>query len=360
MEPMPTTSLAQPLPIPLAHPLLGSTLPLDQLYLGSYIGSGGFSVVFRGVQVHTGQEYAVKAIPFAPTGTPLNAQQKAEACLHSRASEHPNVVRLHKYFLHQHAGAEYLILVMDLVHGGDLHAMISAGRLAHRPQHLRHLFGQILDAVTHCHEKGIYHRDLSAENFLCTQDLAKIYLTDFGMAAVEPYYQHVGLGSMAYMSPEIHRSADPTASIHAPSTDVWALGVLLVMLLTGSAPWRCATIGDPDFTLFATDPSALFVRHRMPLPVEMLIRRALACNPGERISLSEFRAAFFLLDNEDLMLPRGPSEVPLAPAIRLWRASPGLISDSGSADSSESATIDTPSGYSSQNSSVMLYKLSDF
>ncbi|KZV71155.1 kinase-like protein, partial [Peniophora sp. CONT] len=278
-------------------PLLGVTLPRDQLYLESYLGSGGFSVVFRGIQARTGKGYAVKTIPFAPAGTPLNAQQKAEACLHSRASGHPNVVKIHKYFLHHHGGVEYLILVMDLILGPNLHELINSGFLVNKPQYLRHLFGQMLGAVVYCHEKGIYHRDLKPQNFLCSADLTTIYLADFGLATVEPFYRHVELGSTAYMSPEVTHCTDPTTLIHAPSTDVWSLGVILITLSTGCAPWKSAAMDDIDFQVFATGPVARLSRHPMPLPVEMLVRRALQCNPRERISLGELRAAFLLLDN---------------------------------------------------------------
>lgn len=357
MQPAPSTSHILPF-ISHAHPLLGVTLPRDQLYLESYLGSGGFSVVFRGVQIHTGEVYAVKTIPFAPTGTPLNSQQKAEACLHTRASGHPNVVKIHKYFLHQHSGVEYLILIMDLILGPNLHELINAGFSIQRPQYLRRLFGQMLDAVIHCHEKGIYHRDLKPQNFLCSEDLTTVYLTDFGLATVEPFFCHVELGSTAFMSPEVAHCADPMTLIHAPSTDVWSLGVLLVTLLTGCAPWQSASIDDATFSLFAINPSSLFTRHPMPAPVEMLLRRALNCDPHERICLSELRAAFLLLDNADLVLPRGNLyEGDLARAALLHRASPGLISDSGSAESSsESTSLDTPSAHSSQSSSLVIFK----
>lgn len=70
----------------------------------------------------------------------------------------------------------------------------------------------------------------------------------------------------------------------------------------------------------------------------------------------------FIVENDDLVLPRDTRNTGagfLAPAIRMWRASPGLSSDSGSADSFQSATLDTtPSVYSesSQHSFIVSYK----
>ena len=104
---------------------------------------------------------------------------------------------------------------------------------------------------------------------------------------------------------EVASCAGPATFVDSGLSDVWSLGVLLLALLTGRAPWQSATLDDVNFALFKADQSALFTHFPVPFPVEMLLRRALNCDPRTRASLRDLRAAFFLLENEDLMLPSG-------------------------------------------------------
>ena len=105
----------------------------------------------------------------------------------------------------------------------------------------RHYFLQILDGLSHIHEKGLCHLDLKPENILLDKSYdAKI--VDFGFTT--ELQEEVGLtqifGTEGYMAPEIHSRQ----AYNGQSVDVFALGVVLFQMLTGTPPFMRAMDED--------------------------------------------------------------------------------------------------------------------
>ncbi|HEX5053101.1 MAG TPA: bifunctional serine/threonine-protein kinase/formylglycine-generating enzyme family protein [Planctomycetota bacterium] len=107
------------------------------------------------------------------------------------------------------------------------------------------LFQQVCGAVQHAHQKGVMHRDLKPSNILVTEDQGQpgIKIIDFGLARAtdqiglrRSMFTEMGVvvGTPEYMSPE---QADPTAADIDTRTDIYALGVILYELLTGTLPF---------------------------------------------------------------------------------------------------------------------------
>src|SRR5262249_52395859 len=133
--------------------------------------------------------------------------------------------------------------VMDLVKGVPITEFCDQNHLP-PPQRLE-LFIRVCDAVQHAHQKGIIHRDIKPSNVLVTlQDgSCVIKVIDFGIAkAIGPQltektlFTHVAqmIGTPLYMSPE---QADMSGLDIDTRTDIYALGVLLYELLTGTTPF---------------------------------------------------------------------------------------------------------------------------
>ncbi|KAI0033459.1 kinase-like domain-containing protein, partial [Vararia minispora EC-137] len=278
----PTMSFAA-LPNPQA--LVGTVIDGGRLRVLAHIGSGGFGAVFRVVELTNNREYALKCMPKAARKTQTYLRQKLEMTVHTELTGHTNVVAFHRWI----DEGPWIMFLFDFCAGGDLFKIIIERRCVGNDALLRSVFGQMLDAVAHCHANGVYHRDLKPENFLCTPDLGTIFITDFGLATTEKLTNDFRVGSPAYMSPECLQ-VDIRVWCPAPQCDVWALGILLFSLLTARVPWLHAVPTDPNFAHYIQWPHLLFSRSA-PLPEEIkrLVLDALNVNPYHRISLDEFR-----------------------------------------------------------------------
>eukprot|EP00392_Amoebophrya_sp_AT5.2_P016596 g16870.t1 len=188
------------------------------------------------------------------------------AQLWNELGRHPNIVELIEHFEANHGRKQ--IAVMTLCYGSDvcewlLHHLETEKKLPPFSKVLR-LFLQMCEAVDHCHQKGILHRDVKLENFLF-EDAAEhhVRLCDFGAlqripdaaavaAAAGPGggggsaggANHGGsfgglmktrsilVGTMQYLAPECIQAAS-----YSEKSDVYALGVVLFVLVTGSFPY---------------------------------------------------------------------------------------------------------------------------
>ncbi|MEM7559083.1 MAG: WD40 repeat domain-containing serine/threonine-protein kinase, partial [Planctomycetota bacterium] len=132
--------------------------------------------------------------------------------------------------------------VMELVHGIPIDAFCAENKLT--LHEMLQLFQQVCEAVHHAHRKGIIHRDIKPANVLVTVDsgkpLAKVI--DFGIAKAmhlsltdKTMFTEYGqiVGTLEYMSPEQALMSQDIADIRS---DVYSLGALLYVLLTGSPP----------------------------------------------------------------------------------------------------------------------------
>lgn len=92
--------------------------------------------------------------------------------------------------------------------------------------------GQILDGLSHLHEKGVVHRDLKPENFLVEKKPFKIIITDFGLAKVvnNTTLLTTFCGTLKYLAPEVFPGLSDG---HGPPVDVWSLGVIVLEWIYG-------------------------------------------------------------------------------------------------------------------------------
>ncbi|SPO04040.1 related to VHS1 - protein kinase involved in G1/S transition [Cephalotrichum gorgonifer] len=269
---------------------LGLTLD-GKLQLTKILGTGAYGVVYGAVDITTRVRYAVKCLSkFNADGTPLDrrqfAFQKREIRLHYEASDHPNVVSMLKIVDHP----DCIYVVLEYCPEGDLFYNITEhGQYVGKDDLAKRVFLQILDAVEHCHSRGIYHRDLKPENILVTDNAETVKLADFGLATSSARSDDYGCGSTFYMSPEcLDHSARRPYYLSGPN-DVWSLGVILVNLTCGRNPWKQASVEDSTYRAFAGNPE--FLKTILPLTddLNMILRRIFEQNPEHRITLPELR-----------------------------------------------------------------------
>jgi len=193
------------------------------------LGSGMSGPVKLAVCKADGVKYAVKT--FQKKGLSAKKQEELKNEVEIYLSlDHPHVARLEMVF----ESEEEISLVMEHMEGGELYA-----RLSKHKQYTEELAArssrQMLLAVAYLHGLHLAHRDLKLENFLYErEDNNHLKLIDFGFAKFWDRSTRMtqACGSVHYVAPEVLRKS------YDEKADVWSLGVIVYMLLTGCPPFR--------------------------------------------------------------------------------------------------------------------------
>tara|TARA_R110002072_G_C7937350_1_gene532179 strand:+ start:461 stop:2260 length:1800 start_codon:yes stop_codon:yes gene_type:complete len=200
------------------------------------VARGGMGVVYRARWSDIQQVVALK-IMLQPSETrALRFVREARAL---EALDHPNVVKVHGVGVLQ--GVPWI--AMELLEGESLQARLDRAG-AWEPVAAARLVAELADAIQHCHDRGILHRDLKPDNVILSG--LRGVLVDFGLVKelgrlgeTERLSQTGALlGTPGYCSPE-HLRGD-SAAVGAAS-DIYGLGAILYGLLTREAPVRGAT-----------------------------------------------------------------------------------------------------------------------
>lgn len=206
------------------------------------LGEGTYGVVYKARDRRTGQTVAVKWVlgeGEGGHGTPdLRAVGREAGCL-AVCRGHPSVVQILDVAADARTGDVFL--VMEFV-GPCLRDFIGA---PFSVAEIRGMMRQLLGGVKAMHGAGVIHRDVKPENILVGPDGA-LKICDFGMAtpakpAGTPYgVGEASVGTLWYRSPEQLVGS----RCYGPAVDVWALGCVMVELLTGAPVFGSDTEED--------------------------------------------------------------------------------------------------------------------
>jgi serine/threonine protein kinase len=272
-----------------------------QILLGKYevlelLGAGGMGLVYHARHLDLKQDVALKFLqPALVEREDAVERFLREARTMARlTSEHvTRVMDVAKL----ESGVPYL--VMEFLHGTDLHALIEREPLpiADAVEYLL----QACEAVAEAHLLGMVHRDIKPSNLFLTRrrdgrPLVKVL--DFGISKIPLDEAELGpvvtatnavIGSPRYMAPEQIRSAK---SVDARA-DIWSLGIVLHELVTGQHPFPAETPWD-TLAMILSQPPVPARQHRADIPeaLEALVLRCLSKERSERFpDVASFAAA---------------------------------------------------------------------
>uniref|UniRef100_A0A8C7VV32 Protein kinase D4 n=1 Tax=Oncorhynchus mykiss TaxID=8022 RepID=A0A8C7VV32_ONCMY len=221
-----------------------------QIFTDEVLGSGQFGVVYGGTHRQSGQPVAVKVIDKTRFPTKQERQLRNEQAILQNLS-HLGIVLLEGMF----ETMEHVFIVMEKLHGDMLEMILSneKGRLPERTT--RFLVTQILEALRYLHFKHIAHCDLKPENVLLASpdSFPQVKLCDFGFARIigEKSFRRSVVGTPAYLAPEVISSHGYNRSL-----DMWAVGVVLYVSLSGTFPFN----EDEDIRQQITNASFMYPR----------------------------------------------------------------------------------------------------
>ncbi|XP_050840283.1 death-associated protein kinase 2-like isoform X2 [Serinus canaria] len=208
----------------------------DMYELMEKLGSGHFGVVRLCRERSTGAFYAAKQVKLRRGRLGVERAQVEREVSILRQLQHPNILRLHELF----AGTAEVVLVLELISGGELFDFIAEKEMLSEEEAIEFL-GQILSGVQYLHARLIAHFDLKPENIMLQdKDVPKpwIKIIDFGLAQqLEDGTTYKSLcGTPQYIAPEVI-NYEPLS----PATDMWSIGVITYILLSGLSPFQGET-----------------------------------------------------------------------------------------------------------------------
>ncbi|XP_029921390.1 serine/threonine-protein kinase NIM1 [Myripristis murdjan] len=277
------------------------------------IGYGTFSRVKLAFHALTKDKVALKVLDKTRLDVEAHRLLSREIS-NMEVLHHTNVVRLYEVV----ETPSRVYLVLEYAGGGDLHTRIcDEGKLSDKNSKIT--FAQILSAIKYLHNNNIIHRDLKAENVLFTSS-ACVKVADFGFST------HVSnrnnaldtfCGSPPYAAPELFRDE----CYVGPPVDVWAMGVLLFFMVTGTMPFRAETMGKLRRCIL---DGTYTIPPWVPGPCQRLIKGILKPVPTDRYAVDQMLGCDWLLPVEfpwSLVPPDPPSP------FRLLDSDPGELED---------------------------------
>ncbi len=273
--------------------------------IGSYqvvrkLGQGGMGEVYEAVHQTLGRRAAIKVLRTPYAGDPKVVARFFNEARAVNLIDHPGIVQVYDFGQLEGGGA---YLVMEYLNGESLGArLVRQGRIMQPAEAVR-LGHLVADALSAVHGRGIVHRDLKPDNVMVVPDAnmpggERTRLLDFGIAKLHQAAGNVKtetaavMGTPLFMSPEQCRGAGQIDD----RTDVYALGVMLYLMLSGRPPLQGEGAGDIIAKHLYLQPESLgVVAPHVPAKLSSLVDRLLCKDRTQRPPMKEVAAELLAL-----------------------------------------------------------------
>ena len=278
------------------------------------LGAGGMGEVYRAMDTRLRREVALKFVAASLAHDPASLASFTREAQVLASLNHPNIAAIY--------GVDDQALVMELVEGPTL-----AERMKKGPIPLDEALGlarQVAEALDAAHGKGIVHRDLKPANIKITP-AGTVKLLDFGLAraaaaaaavpdeamtiAMSMAMSGTIVGTPGYMAPEQARGQQVDKR-----ADVWAFGVVLYEMVTGTTLFQGDTTTDIMAAVVREQPDL----SRVPAVLRPLLRRCLEKDPKKR--LRDIGDAMLMLEGDGETPILDPHPGPARGGRLLWIA----------------------------------------
>jgi len=268
--------------------LIGKTLA--QYEITAKVGEGGMGEVYRARDTKLDRDVALKILPREFSGDRERSARFEREARTLASLQHANIASIYDY--QEVDGVRFL--AMELVEGEDLSERLERGALS--IDEALGLALQIAVGLEAAHERNIVHRDLKPANVKVSPD-GTVKILDFGLAraysgdpddeanpALSPTITaamtQAGtiLGTAAYMSPEQARGRAVDKR-----SDIWAFGVMLYEMLTGTRLYSGETMTDILGAIVHSSPDLQLLPAKVPPRTKMMLGRCLTPELPDRL-----------------------------------------------------------------------------
>ncbi len=303
------------------HRTVGKASSSDEVlgtirYFGDYelleeIARGGMGIVYRARQISLRRIVAIKRVLAGTLASKEAIERFVNEARTAAQLDHPNIVPLHEVGVYQ--GHHYI--AMGFVNGKSLDYAIKDNLPT--PESVAKVMIAVSEAISYAHSKGIIHRDIKPSNILI-DETGIPRVTDFGLAKQLNQDDSITatgqvLGTPSFMPPE---QAAGRIDAVGPHSDIYAMGAVLYVLLTGRPPFKAASSMQTLTQVLQQEPvSPRSLNPSVPRDLETITLKCL-----EKSIVHRYGSAKELAEELRRFVEKRPILArPISRPMRLWR-----------------------------------------